>query len=79
MLTSHQAPVLVCKLYHPRVVRERFGYEAGEIVEILASWGYTIRCLTEKGEVPLSPENCYGLFSEHTYGLPVLAWREEDE
>lgn len=79
LLTSRQAPLLIYKLYHPRVVKERFGYEAREIVELLASWGYTMRALTEKGEIPFSPENCYDLFSEHTYGLPVLAWREEDE
>ena len=77
LLTSQQSPVLVCKLYHPQVVRERFGYEAREVLELLDSWGYELRALTVEGQKLISPRNCDGFFSRKTYGLAVLAWRQD--
>jgi FkbM family methyltransferase len=79
LLTSREAPAIVCKLYHPRVVRERFGYEARESLALLESWGYELRLLTGGGKEPISPRNCYELFSRGDYGLAVLARREGHE
>lgn len=78
LLNSSAAPVLVVKFYHPKVVRERFGYEARETVKLLQSWGYRMNVLTEKGKLPFSPSSCYEFFSHGTYGLPVLAWRDDE-
>lgn len=78
LLSSSAAPVLVFKFYQPQVVQERFGYEARETVELLGSWGYRMEVLAEEGRIPLSAANCYEFFSDYIYGLPVLAWREDE-
>jgi len=35
LFLSRPFPFIICKFYHPSVVRERFGYDAREIVQIL--------------------------------------------
>lgn len=77
LLKGEQPPVIICKFYNPQVVKERFGYEAREIVKILHEWGYQIVALTSNGEVPITVDNCYGLFRNNEYGLPLKAWRSK--
>lgn len=76
LFCSAQPPVVLCKLYHPEVVRDRFGYEAREIVELLQSWGYALRVLTGSGELPVTPTDCYQVFSRRAYGFPLVGWRK---
>jgi len=78
LFLSRPFPFIICKFYHPSVVRERFGYDAREIVQILYDWGYRVNVLTRKGSIPVSVNNCYDVFKDHDYGFPLLAWREDD-
>jgi FkbM family methyltransferase len=76
LLTSLNPPMVICKLYHPQVVRERFGYDPVETLQLLRDWGYNTQVLFGDDSAEISPDNCYKFFQRGTYGLPVLASRE---
>jgi FkbM family methyltransferase len=44
---------LVMKLYHPDVVRERFGYDAHESVALLHQWGFALKLVVRQEAYPI--------------------------
>lgn len=50
--------VLVMKLYHPNVTRERFGYDSHASLALLREWGFQLKLVVREGAYPLScPED----------------------
>jgi FkbM family methyltransferase len=73
LLESGAIETIICKLYHPRVVAERFGESAGEliaIVDLLRGSGYTL--LLPDGGAP-TQSALERIFDRDTYSVPVLA------
>jgi FkbM family methyltransferase len=68
LLTSNYGPALVVKLYHPEVIRERFGYDGHEIVRLLLDWEYQLYELTLDGPQPFTG-------SVQGYCIPIFATR----
>lgn len=77
LFTQPNPPMIVCKLYHPKVVKERFGYEAVEILELLWEWGFKTKALIENNTVEITMDNYLKLFEGDVYGIPIFAWREK--
>ncbi len=77
LFTGGHAPLVILKLYHPEVVKERFGYDAKEIVEILQEWGYRLAILKDGQRSSIALEELERIFGKHTYGFTLLAWREK--
>lgn len=65
---------LVMKLYHPKVTRQRFGYDAHESVELLNDWGFKLKLLKEQGAFPITrPEEMNPHFDDLVYCHLLLA------
>jgi hypothetical protein len=47
-LPAGRVRTLVMKLYHPDVVRERFGYDVHESVALLQEWGFTLKLVVRQ-------------------------------
>jgi FkbM family methyltransferase len=71
---AERIQTLICKLYHPRVVSDRFGTAGGpaEIVDVLRSAGYEV-VLAGYGQT--SPAALDAAFADGTYSIPLLASR----
>lgn len=76
LFTSPNSPMVVCKLYHPQVVKERFGYEGVQILKLLEEWGFKTKALLEDNPVEVTSDNYYKLFESGVYSFPIFAWRE---
>jgi len=45
--------VLVMKLYHPNVTRERFGYDSHESIGLLREWGFQLKLIVREDAFPI--------------------------
>lgn len=52
-LSDGRIGVLVMKLYHPRITRERFAYDAHENVALLHEWGFQMKLVVRGEAFPL--------------------------
>ena len=52
-LPAGRVRTLVMKLYHPDVVRERFGYDAHESVTLLHQWGFALKLVVRQEAFPI--------------------------
>lgn len=75
LFTQPNPPIIVCKLYHPKVVKDRFGYEAVEILKLLWEWKFKTKALIENNTVEITMDNYLKLFDGGVYGIPIFAWR----
>jgi FkbM family methyltransferase len=76
MLTKHRIRAVLCKLYHPAVVMDRFGYESSLIVERLQRAGYKTYALPTSAEPRRAisdGSNIAELFDPLTYSRTLLA------
>lgn len=60
--------VLVMKLYHPKVTRDRFDYDARESVELLREWGFQMKLVVRADAFPIfRPEDMNDHFDPLVY------------
>jgi hypothetical protein len=52
---NDQGPAIICKVYHPEVVNERFGYDARMIIECGTQYHYNLFLLDDAGEPAALP------------------------
>ena len=66
--------VLVMKLYHSNVTRERFGYDCAESVRLLRDWGFQLKLVVREDAFPISrPEDVANHFDPLTYCHLLMA------
>jgi FkbM family methyltransferase len=75
LFTQPNPPIIVCKLYHPKVVKERFGYEAVEVLKLLWEWKFKTKALIENNTVEITMDHYLKLFDGGVYCIPIFAWR----
>jgi FkbM family methyltransferase len=76
LLADRRIGAVLCKLYSPPVVVERFGYDVSLIVQRLRDAGYLMSVLPSgmhPGSVIQDPGQVAGLFDSATYGRTLLA------
>lgn len=79
-LFKRDGPILICKLYHPDVVRCRFGYDVADIVDMLLAWDYSVFILENDCVIPIHVAGeALSLFRRHVYGLPLLAVKRDGQ
>jgi len=54
-LFNDQQPAIICKFYHPEVVKERFGYDARMIIECGTQYHYKLFLLDDAGQPDALP------------------------
>lgn len=78
-LLSDGRPAIICKLYHPAVIAERFGYDARMTIELLRSYKYELFLLDRTAEAANRPVYSLDQLREHfdrgAYCLHILALR----
>jgi FkbM family methyltransferase len=76
-LLARHAPAIICKLYHPDVTAQRFGYDVRMVAETLWDAGYdmfVLEGITQPARVPVSSwTEIREAFSDATYCLTSLA------
>ncbi|HUJ72235.1 MAG TPA: FkbM family methyltransferase [Verrucomicrobiae bacterium] len=74
-LNGKPKPILLAKLYHPRVTEERFHYRPHETVALLLKWGYKLTVvIDERDQRPItSPEQIDSCFDPLIYTRLLLA------
>ena len=66
--------VLVMKLYHPNVTRERFGYDSHESIGLLREWGFELKLMVRQDAFPLfCPEDMDAHFDSLNYSHLLVA------
>lgn len=53
VLGNGKVGVLVMKLYHPKVTRDRFGYESQASLELLSDWGFQLKLIVRQDAIPI--------------------------
>jgi FkbM family methyltransferase len=77
LFTGAKPPMVICKFYHPGIVRERHGYDAKDIIDTLLNWNYQLFGLVKDNRVPIdSSDKVMQFFGQHTYCVPLLGIRK---
>ncbi len=68
--------LLVMKLYHPDVTKERFNYDSHESVRLLREWGYQLKLVVRESAFPIhKPEDMNEHFDALIYTHLLIATR----
>jgi FkbM family methyltransferase len=75
LVAEGRLPLVFSKLYHPEVVRERFGYDSLALPEELLAHGYALEALTADGQQSVTGAEDAVRLSEAAYSVVLVARR----